>query len=94
MKEANELCECLSKLELIGTVAPYVKEAESYYFSKKIDDGTICLVFYSISDNGYYENDSWVSNFEIGKDYYPISYCPICGREITYKKEMIRKMEK
>ena len=94
MKKAINTCECLEKLILIGRLAPYIKKEESYYFSKPIDEGTLCLVTNSARDNGYYDADRWISNIEIESDYYPINYCPICGKEIEYKRELTLKMTK
>lgn len=92
MKIVSDTCLCIEKMKLVGKVAPFTKSGESYYFSKDIEEGTLCLVTNNVRDNGYYEKDTWISNIEVEKDYYPINYCPICGKEITYKKEDVKKM--
>lgn len=94
MKEATNTCECIAKLMLIERILPYNRKQESYYFSKNIEEGTLCIVSNNVRDNGYYDANNWISNIEIETDYYPINYCPICGQKIEYKEVKTMKMIK
>ena len=88
MKEAIYDCNCLSKLSIIGDVGPYRKDSRlSYYAEQDVEEGTICLVSDVIEDHGWCEGFEWKPYLVVEKEYYPIKYCPICGKEIKYKKE-------
>ena len=84
MKDTINNCKCLNELILIGKILPYTKEYDlSLYANQDIEEGTLCFV-----------NDIVEDIEEVKKELYPIEYCPICGKQIEYKKEMRLRMTK
>ena len=86
MVSATDLCECMEELiergKVMQHVPPYTQLSEGVI----ADDGELCMVNDVVEDLGYYDEYTWVSNINAYKELYPIKYCPICGKEIKYKK--------
>lgn len=81
-------CECLNKLLIVGFLRQFDKEEDSSnYYLGEIIDGQIVMKMDIVVDNGYYdEYGNYNTMFEIISSYYPIDYCPICGKKIEYNK--------
>ena len=86
MIEAVDLCECMEELierrKVQRHVPPYSYLAEGTYAL----DGQLCMVNDVVEDLGYYDDYQWVPNIKAYRELYPIKFCPICGKEIKYKR--------
>lgn len=87
--ELEEACECLNKLIIIGRIKEFDEEKDELSnYSNSVENGQLCLVFDSIEDKGNFNEDGlWDTDFEVVRKLYPIEYCPICGKKISYYKE-------
>ena len=81
-------CDCLNKLIILGFLREYdSEEKSSNYYLGEIIDGRIVMKIDIVVDNGYYdENGNYNTYFDIISSYYPIDFCPICGKKIEYVK--------
>lgn len=81
-------CDCLNKLLIIGYLREYDSEEESSnYYLGEILDGHVVMKMDIVVDNGYYDElSNYNTNFDIVSSYYPIEFCPICGKKIEYVK--------
>ena len=63
------------------------KATEENYYLGEILDGHVVMKMDIVVDNGYYdESSNYNTNFDIVSSYYPIEFCPICGKKIEYVK--------
>ena len=91
----DELCECMEELLYLGKVKqycpPYNVMAEGF---EDTEEGQLCLCTQIAEDIGYYRELEWISVINLYDELYPISYCPICGKKIEYKKipELTKKL--
>ena len=88
MKIPINNCDCLEKLSKLNIIMPYVLPYCSLAENYEGEEGELCIVNNVLEDYGYYDDYNWVSNIVEYKEFYPIKYCPICGHEIEYKKEV------
>lgn len=89
--ELNNSCDCIQKLIILG----YLKEYECQFNDEsELQSGQICIVTDKIVDNGGYdENGEYQTLYESTITYYPIEYCPICGKKIEYKKNDVQTLK-
>lgn len=88
--EVINQCDCLSMLLGSGYLREYDKEENSSnYYLGEIIDGQIVMKMDIVVDNGSYDEfGNYYANFDIVSSYYPIEYCPICGKRIEYNKTL------
>ena len=81
-------CECIEKILILGFIREYDEnESISNFYDKEIINGQLCMKMDIIVDNGEYdENGIYNTDFQITSSFYPIEYCPICGKKIEYIK--------
>ena len=86
--EIINTCDCLNKLLIIGYLREFESDEEySNYYLGNILDGHIVMKMDIVVDNGWYDDyGNYNTNFEITSSYYPIEFCPICGKKIEYLK--------
>lgn len=84
-------CECLRKLILIGMVKPFDScKGTTCSYLEEAEEGQMCFVSENIFDEGDYDQSgNWCYHFVVKDEYYPLSFCPICGKKIEYIKEPI-----
>ena len=88
--EVIDICDCLNKLLIVGYLRQFDNDEESFnYYLGEIIDGQIVMKMDIVVDNGSYdEYGNYNSKFEITSSYYPIRYCPLCGKRIEYNKTL------
>lgn len=86
--EVVNKCDCLSLLLNSGYLSEFdVMEDSSNYYLGEIFNGQISMKMDIVVDNGWYDDyGNYISKFDIISSYYPIEYCPICGKKIEYDK--------
>lgn len=88
MKTSINECHCITKLQLLGYVLPF----DSTTSSEDIEDGTLCLVKKTITDETDYDQEQIFYNIVENYEYYPIERCPICGKNIDYTRREVKKL--
>src|SRR5574344_303240 len=85
----DESIEYGNKIEkIIEEIHKEDEKDELSNYSNSVENGQLCLVFDSIEDKGNFNEDGlWNTDFEVVRKLYPIEYCPICGKKISYYKE-------
>lgn len=86
--EVINQCDCLNMLLSSGYLREYDKEENSSnYYLGEIIDGQIVMKMDIVVDNGWYDEfGNYHANFDIVSSYYPIDFCPLCGKRIEYSK--------
>ncbi len=86
MVAAEDLCKCMEDLIAKGKISQHVPPYTHLADGTIAEDGELCMVNHVAEDYGYYDEYQWVSNIVSYIELYPIKYCPICGKQIVYKK--------
>ena len=81
-----DTCECITKLMGLGLVMPYCEPYNTLASGYTANEGDLCIVRENVEDRGYYDDYNWINDIITYKELYPIKYCPICGKEIQYKR--------
>lgn len=88
--EVINQCDCLCKLLCSGYLREYdIEENSSNYYLGEIIEGQIVMKMDIVVDNGWYDDfGNYHSSLDIVSSYYPIEYCPLCGKRIEYNKTL------
>ena len=87
MKESIDNCKCIERLMIIGKIEPYTSGTVlSNYAPDDVELGTLCFAQDIVTDDGEWDDYGWVANITVSRELYPITYCPVCGKEIKYRK--------
>lgn len=86
--EVINSCDCLNRMIIIGYLKEYEKgDNTSNYYLEEIKEGQICMKRDITVDNGEYNEDGeYIPMYDITSSYYPVDFCPICGKKIEYIK--------
>lgn len=86
--EIVNVCDCANKLLILGFLNNYeLADKNLKYPLEDVSDGQICIKKDIIVDNGWYdENGIYNTYYDIYSAYYPIEFCPICGKKFEYRK--------
>ena len=88
--EVIDICDCLNKLLIVGYLRQFDCDEKSFnYYLGEIVDGQIVMKMDIVVDNSWYDEfENYHANFDIVSSYYPIVYCPVCGKRIEYNKTL------
>lgn len=93
----DSLCDCMYRLINVGLLCEYSNDKILSNYTGECSVGQICIKTDRIIDYGEYDEfGNYNTNYQADSVFFPIDYCPICGKRIEYEllTEKMYKLER